>query len=198
VVTAELARAYPIESADTAACRVATDGGCDVLFLASHVTEKTIGPRFRLECDGGVIVYGESGRHVVGTTSDGRVTDYGDPDATHQFQKLFAAIDRVGLPGETMCGVEAAAAQTACMVAMHESAAQIVAFPALLRRGLPDERVHVLRLEEELLRCYQASVLPSEMGCPWAEPGRLVLPTLPSCFVDARPALSAVPGRSAS
>jgi hypothetical protein len=197
-VTAELARAYPIESADTAACRVLTDGGCEVLFLASHVTEGIIEPRFRLECDGGVIVYGESGRHVVGTTSDGRVTDYGDPDATHQFQKLFAAIDRVGLPGDTMCGAEAAAAQTACMIAMHESAARIVTFPALLRRGLPDERVHVLRLEEELLRCYQASVLPSEIGCPWAEPGRLVLPTLPSCFVDAGPALSGVPGRSAS
>ena len=197
-VTAELARAYPIESADTAACRVLTDAGCEVLFLASHVTEGTIEPRFRIECDGGVIVYGESGRHVVGTTSDGRVTDYGDPDATHQFQKLFAAIDRAGLPGDTMCGVEAAAAQTACMIAMHESAVAIVTFPALIRRGLPDERVHVLGLEEELLRCYQASVLPSEIGCPWAEPGRRVLPTLPSCFVDAGPALSAVPGRSAS
>jgi len=99
------------------------------------VTEGAIEPRFRLECDGGVIAYGESGRHVVGTASDGRVTDYGDPDATHQFQKLFAAIDRAGLPGDTMCGVEAAAAQTACMIAMHESAVAIVTFPALIRRA---------------------------------------------------------------
>jgi len=135
----------------------------------------------------------------VGTTDDGRVTDYGDPDATHQFRKLFAAIDLVRSPaGVVACGVEAAAAQTVCVVAMHESAQEIVRFPALLRRGHPDDRVHVVSLEHELLRCYDASVLPSEIGCPWAEPGRRVLPTLPSCFLDAGPAVSPVPGRSAT
>ncbi|MFO7693577.1 MAG: Gfo/Idh/MocA family oxidoreductase [Vicinamibacterales bacterium] len=198
-VTAELARAYPIESADTAACRVLTEGGCEVLFLASHATGEPIEPRFRLECEGGVIVYGERDRHVVGTTEDGRVTDYGDPDATHQFRKLFAAIDHVRSPaGDILCGVETAAAQTACVVAMHESAPDIVRFPAMLRRGHPDDRVHVVRLEDELLRCYDAWVLPSEIGCPWAAPGRRVLPTLPSAFLDTGPAVSPVPGRSAT
>jgi predicted dehydrogenase len=198
-VTAELARAYPIESADTAACRVLTDDGCEVLFLASHATERVIEPRFRLECERGVIVCGETSRTVAGTTAEGRVRDYGDPDATHQFRKLFAAIEHVRNPaGDVACGVEAAAAQTACVVAMHESALEIVRVPALLRRGLPDDRVHVLGLEDELLRCYQASVLPSEIGCPWAEPGRRVLPSLPSCFLAAGPAVSPVPGRSAS
>jgi hypothetical protein len=197
-VTAELARAYPIESADTVACRVLTDGGCEVLFLASHVTEHAIEPRFRLECESGVIEYGESGRRVEGTTSDGEVTDYGDPDATHQFQKLFVAINNVRSPGSAVCGVEAAAAQTVCVIAMHESAAEIVPFPALLRRGHPDSQLHVHRLEEELLRCYRSSVLPGEIGCPWAAPGRRVLPTLPSCFLDAGPALLAVPARNAS
>jgi hypothetical protein len=220
-VTAELARAYPIESADTAACRVLTESGCEVLFLASHVTQRTIEPRFRIECEAGVIQYGEESPRIEGTTNDGQVVDYGDPDATHQFEKLFAAIDRVrgpqagamagsrgaiGLPHAghesvsdgVACGVEAAAAQTVCVNAMHESAAGIVIFPALLRRGLPDDRVHVLRLEEELLRCYQASVLPSEIGCPWAATGRRVLPTWPSCFVDTGPALLTVFGKSAS
>jgi predicted dehydrogenase len=92
-VTAELARAYPIDSADTVASRIVTDGGCEVLFLASHVTEHRIEPRFRLECEDGVIVYGESGRRIEGTTSDGHVEDYGDPDATPQFHKLVVAIN---------------------------------------------------------------------------------------------------------
>ena len=219
-ITAELARAYPIESADTAACRVVTDSGCEVLFLASHVTEHRFEPRFRLECEDGVIVYGETSCRVEGTTSRGHVTDYGDPDATPQFHKLFAAIDRarslgpgamarargvIGPPhagqesaSSDVCGVEAAAAQTVCVVAMHESAPAIVPFPALLRRGLPDERLHVMRLEDELLRCYRSAVLPSEIGCPWAESGRRVLPTLPSCFLDTGPALSVAPRGSAS
>jgi predicted dehydrogenase len=192
-VTAEFARAYPIESADTAACRVITDGGCEVLFFASHVTERAIEPQFRIECENGVVVYGDPGRRIEGATRDGLVTDYGDPDATHQFLKLFMAIDRArSLDSGDVCGVEAAAAQTVCVVAMHESAPEIARFPALLRRGRPEDRVHVLRLEDELRRCYQSSVLPSEIGCPWATPGRRVLPTLPSCFVDGGPALAAV------
>jgi predicted dehydrogenase len=219
-VTAELARAYPIDSADTTACRILTDGGCEVIFLASHVTEHALEPRFRLECEGGVIDYGESGRRIEGTTGDGHVTDYGDPDATHQFRKLFVAIDRARSLGTApmsrsrgtvrpphagqaavssdVCGIEAAAAHSAAVIAMHESAPEIVPFPAMLRRGRPDERVHVARLGEELLRCYRFGVMPSEIGCPWAAPGRRVLPTLPSCFLDAGPALSAVADRSAS
>jgi predicted dehydrogenase len=197
-VTAELARAYPIESADTAACRILTDNGCEVLFLASHVTKDRIEPRFRLECENGAIVFGETRRRIEGTTTEGHAADYGDPDATHQFRKLFMAIERVRRPGDIPCGVEAAAAQTVCVTAMHESAPEIVTVPALLRRGRLDDCVHVVRLEEELLRCYQSGVLPSEIGCPWAVPGRRVLPTLPSCFLDAAPALPAAPGRSAT
>ena len=58
-VQGELYRALPIESADTVACRVRTEAGADVLFLASHATELAIDPRFRLECDDAVITYGE-------------------------------------------------------------------------------------------------------------------------------------------
>jgi predicted dehydrogenase len=194
-VTAELARAYPIESADTAACRAITDSGCEVLFLASHATERAIEPRFHLECERGTVACGASGRRITGTTRDGAITDYGDPDAGPQFRKLFAAIDRAAHPGLDVCGIEAAAAQTACVVAMHESARDIAAFHPLLRRGDPDGRLVVSGLAEDLLRCYQSSVLPSEIGCPWALAGRRVLPTLPACFVDAGPALEAGPGR---
>lgn len=196
-LTAELARAYPLESADTVASRIVTDGGCEVLFLASHVTEHRIEPRFRLECEGGTVTLGETDRRIVATGEGGRVTDYGDPDATPQFQKLVVALERARHPGTAVCGVEAAAAQTVCVVAMHESAREIVPFPGALRRGHPDERVHVIRLEDELRRCYGSGVLPSEIGCPWAVPGRRVQPTVPSCFPDAGPMPAPPPVRSA-
>jgi predicted dehydrogenase len=181
-VTAELARAYPIESADTVACRVLTEAGGEALFLASHVTAAPVEPRFRLECEDAVIVFGETARRIVATTRSGERIDYGDPDATPQFQKLHEAIDRVRGAGDIACGIEAASAQLVCVDAMHESAPQIVPFPAALRRGLPEERVHVIRLDEELLRCYRSWVLPSEMGCRWAVPGRRVLPTWPALY----------------
>jgi len=69
----------------------------------------------------------------------------------------------------------------------------------LLVLELPDGTTLITsggRLEDELQRCYQSGVLPSEIGCPWAVPGRRVVPTLPSCFLDAGPALAPGPARS--
>jgi predicted dehydrogenase len=179
-VTAELAHAYPIESADTAACRAVTRDGCDILFLASHVTDHVIEPRFRLECERGTIVFGETERRIVGTTDAGGATDYGDPDATPQFEKLSLAVDRVFQPGPVVCSVEAASAQTVCVDAMHESAREIVRFPPALRRGRPESRMFVAGLEQDLARCYASWVLPSELGCAWAVPGRPVEPDVPA------------------
>lgn len=195
-LTAELARAYPIESADTVAGRIVTDGGCEVLFLASHVTEHVVAPCFRLDCERGVVTFGGTAPRIVGTAAGGQESDYGDPDATPQFQKLFLALERVGTPGAEVCGIEAAAAQTVCVTAMHESAAEIVPFPRVLRRGRPEDRVHVAGLEDQLRRCYRSGVLPSEIGCTWAVAGRPVTPTLPACFLADAPALAPGPGRS--
>ena len=189
-VTAELARAFPIESADTTACRAVTTEGCEVLFLASHATEKAVEPRFRLECERGTVVFGETDRHVVGTTSDGEVVDYGDPDATHQFHKLFTAIDRVSRAGPVVCGVDAAAAQTVCVEAMHASAPEIQPFPAASLRHSPEGRVFAECAGEELERCYTSWALPGELGCAWAVPGRPVEPAVPPRLSGPGPAMT--------
>ena len=196
-VTAEFAHAYPIESADTAACRAITREGCDILFLASHVTDYVIEPRFRLECEHGTIVFGETERRIVGTTDAGGATDYGDPDATPQFEKLSVAIARAFQPGPVVCSVEGASAQTTCVDAMHESAREIVRFPLILRRGRPESRMFVARLAEDLARCYASWVLPSELGCAWAVPGREVEPDVPARLA-AGPAMTPAVGGSPS
>jgi predicted dehydrogenase len=193
-VTAELARAYPIEGADTAACRAVLPDGCEVLFLASHVTGPPIEPRFRIECERGMIVFGETERRVVGRTSDGAISDYGDPDATRQFEKLFVAIDRVLAHGPVICGVEAASAQTITVGAMHESAQEIVAFPPPLRRGRPEDRVFVAGLDQDLSRCYASWVLPSELGCAWAAAGRPIEPDIPPRLSGPGPAMTPFTG----
>jgi predicted dehydrogenase len=185
-VTAELVRAYPIESADTASCRAVTDSGCDILFLASHVTDRAIEPRFRIECEEAVVTFGEDARRIVAGNRAGQIADYGGPDDTPQFHKLFVAIDRVRQPGDVMCGAEAAAAQTVCVGAMHESAPDIVPFPPALRRGAAASQITVAGLDQDLLRCYASWALPSEIGCAWASPGRPVRPARPACLDGGR------------
>jgi len=187
-VTAELLRACPIESADTAACRAVTDNGCDVLFLASHVTERAIEPRFRLECEDATVTFGDDTRRIVASSAAGQIADYGDPDDTHQFQKLLVAIDRVREPGHVICGAEAAAAQTLCVGAMHASSPDIVPFPTALRRGAAASQVSVAGLDQDLLRCYASWALPGEIRCAWACSGRTVHPARPPFLAVGRPA----------
>lgn len=180
-VQGEFYRALPIEYADTVACRVRTEADAEVLFLASHATELAIDPRFRLECDDAVITYGEHSREIIARSHAGAATSYGDPDATPQFQKLFVAIDLAhtggaGAPPDAptvVCGPEAAMMQTLAVNGLHESASEIVPFPASML-GRPDADHFAARgLREALLDDYRAWRLPGESGRDWARPGRV-------------------------
>jgi predicted dehydrogenase len=173
-VRAELYRALPIESADTAAARVLTDVGCDILFLASHATDRPIEPRFRIECDGAVITFGESGRDIVAESLAGARVSYGDPDATPPFTKLFHAIDRVRTPCPVVCGPRAALAQMCCVNAMHDSVPDIGVFPPGLLEEPDGNHVCVRGLADALTSCYERGALPSESALEWAAAGRTI------------------------
>ncbi len=172
-VQAELYRAYPVDTFDTAACRATTVDGAELLFFASHVTETTIDPRFRFEFEEAIVTCGEDNSQIVARQKDGLCKSYGAPDDTPQFHKLFAAIGRARGEGTIECGPEAAAAQTLCVNGMHDSMTAALTFPpALVRREGEPERRFVPGLEDVLLRCYYESRLPSEAGVPWAAAGR--------------------------
>jgi len=180
-VCAELYRANPIDSADTAACRIILADGCEVLFLASHATDQPIQPRFRLECDDAVVTFGEDDRIATARLRSGAVRRYGDPDATPQFTKLHTAIAMVRDPAghvrdtdDHVCGIEAASAQTLCVNAMHDSVSDIFPFPEGLVMMRDDDRLCVPGLDDALLRCYQRWSLPSEIGASWAHAGHAI------------------------
>jgi predicted dehydrogenase len=174
-VQAEMYRASAIESCDTAACRVVTDQGAELLFYASHATQGTIAPRFCLEFEQAVVTCGESGEEIVAVDRSGRRKAYGSPDDTPQFRKLGVALDRVRGTGPIVCGPEAALSQTLCVNGMHESVAEIPSFPAAaVRHEESPERVYVAGLDDILLGCYRDKTLPAETGAPWAVAGRTV------------------------
>jgi predicted dehydrogenase len=182
-VQAELYRAYPIESCDTAVCRAETSGGVEVLFYASHVTEHAVPPRFRLEFEDAVVSWDEdAGKEIVAVDRGGRRKQYGSPDDTPQFVKLCAAIDRVSESTASrtaclepvICGPEAAISQTLCVNAMHESVGEISGLPPTLLRHATPDRVFVEGLDATLVGCYALGILPSEARADWAVRGRKV------------------------
>lgn len=187
-VQAEMYRANAIENCDTAACRAITEQGTELLFYASHATERTIAPRFRLEFEQAVITCGDDGGAIMAQDRNGRQKSYGSPDDTPQFHKLVAALDRARGAGPIVCGPEAAMSQTLCIDGMHDSVPEIVSFPVpLLRHEQSPERVYADGLDEVLLRCYRDGTLPAESVAPWAVAGRTVSLTGYRTFPGGRP-----------
>jgi predicted dehydrogenase len=171
-VQAELYRAYRIESCDTAACRVVTDTGLEALVYASHVTEAAIEPRFTLEFETASVTFDVAGGPIVARAASGQVKEYGAPDETPQFKKLFDAIGAAGASGPVVCGPEAAMSQTLAVNGMHESVVEPARFPdALVVCDEQAGRRFVPGLDTTLARCYAQRVLPSEAGVEWARAG---------------------------
>ncbi len=180
-VQAECYRAYPIESCDTAVCRVLTDGGLEVLLYASHVTEAPINPRFTLEFESAVVTFDARGGGIVARDSSGTEKRYGAPDDSPQFKKLFDAIDASHAidaslaRASVVCGPEAAMAQTLALNGMHESVGDPTSFPDSMVAADPEaERRYVPGLADTLSRCDDARQLPAESGVGWARGGALV------------------------
>jgi predicted dehydrogenase len=181
-VQAEMYRVYDIESCDTTICRVRTREVPEILFYASHSTQAAIEPRFSLDFDEATVVFDEQPRTIVATDRAGRRKEYGAPDDTPQFKKLFDAIDMAGharlepcaTGTEALCGPEAATAQTLTVNGMHESVRDIPSFPAALVDGRAPGRRFVPGLDELLRRCYERGEMPHEAGADWAVAGREV------------------------
>jgi len=111
-VEAQISRAYPVETYDTGAFRAFTDSGTELLFFASHVTEKRVDPCFRIEFEKGLVELKPGANRIIAKASDKEEFSYPSPDSDHQFKKLFLAIQNVQKPGNIICPPEAALPQT--------------------------------------------------------------------------------------
>jgi len=176
-VQAELYRAHDIENCDTAAGRIRTTEGAEILFYASHAVDTDLGPVAHYEFENGAVFVTGREASVAACLKDGRVRNYGRPDL-FPFKKLWDFLRSIGgRTGRPVCGLEAAASHVLAVNAMQESAGGARNFPASLieRRGPAGRRLACVRgLPDVLWRCYEEGRLPSEIGTAWARRGRVV------------------------
>jgi predicted dehydrogenase len=186
-VVAELYRANAIENFDTAAARVRTEEGVEILFLVSHASSEDRGPIVRYEFEKGVVRCESRTSGLWAEFPDGSRKDYGVPDA-EPMNKLWQSISGVCEEGaRPLCGLEAAASQTLCMNGLQDSMPEIRDFPAAMVRTVegpgtgrlavatPGARRRIVEgLDEALAGCYEAGRLPSEMGLGWSAAGAAV------------------------
>ncbi|MDW7681131.1 MAG: Gfo/Idh/MocA family oxidoreductase [bacterium] len=168
-VTAEVYRAHPIENYDTAAMRVITECGVEILFYVSHSTLMRIDPVFQMEFEDAVISYVQTPLQIIASDKKGRQINYGCPDDEHQFLKLFRAVDKIHRHVSVVCGLEASRSQTVCMNGVQELFPEIPVFPAqMVFRFDAENRYWTKGLDMALIDCYQDNMLPSEKKYPWA------------------------------
>ena len=170
-VTAELARANAIENYDTAAIRVETAEGVEILFYTSHATTRKLGPLAHFEFERADVRYNGDGSVVATMRDGGETIDYGNPDAD-KFEKLWqtAAAIRDASRRPVVCGVEAALPH-AQVVAAAQRSMPVADVPAAYADldVIDNERFRVIRgVAESLEQAHDRGALPGACGvAPW-------------------------------
>ena len=190
-VQAELYRANKIENYDTAAMRVRTTCGAELLFYTSHSVADRRGPMCRFEFEKAVVEFDLlNGSRFVARFHDGRQRVYGDPNQDRNL-KIWQSVDAVRSGRPIACGIRAATPHTLSVLAAQMSSATIGGFPTDLRRMLGengDSMICIDGLSEALVECFDRGVLPAEHGkLQWARAARLVQP---ADLAHAPPALA--------
>ena len=173
-VVAELYRANQIENFDTAAIRVRTDAGAEILFYGSHAIPENNGPEFRFEFEHATITYSAEHDPIVARCADGTVIDYGRPKDDPEVTKVWTCLASIAGEGSIPCGLEAARVQTICINGAQDSSGEPVDFPRSLLRVTgegPQRLTWVEGLDVVLWKCYESGALPSETGVGWSRPG---------------------------
>lgn len=138
-VTAQLARVNDIETFDTVAARVETEGGAELQFLASHTIAENEAsePRFILEFERASVEFEGGLQPMTARFRDGTVAQYPSPDATSQVEKLWVSVDAVSKVAAIPCGLETARPHAAFVEAIERSGVTPHTFPE-----------HVVKLSE--------------------------------------------------
>jgi predicted dehydrogenase len=177
-VTAELYRAHAIENYDTAALRCSTDGGVEILFVVSHATRANRGPELVYEFEKADVTFSEDrGGEIIARFADGTQRNYGSPWESSDTGKLWATLRAIRSDTPTVCGIEAAVAQTQVAAAAQDSMPSPITFPSALVNVEGDagaRKTWVEGLEQVLSDSYDAGKLPSEFSVKWARAGRRV------------------------
>lgn len=176
-VQAELYRANRIENYDTAAMRVHTDEGTEILFYTSHAVPSAIGPLMSYQFERATVGYESSAGHTfIARFPNGRTKVYGSPDASGK-KLILEQLRCIREGSRPLCGIAAASAHTLCVDGAQESVPAVATFPDSLikKEGEQNPLTFVEGLQGVMAHCYDQGILPAEHGAvTWARAGRLV------------------------
>lgn len=169
---AELYRTRQIESFDTAALRLNTDQGIEILAAVTHSGSTEEVPLLILETENGRIEW-HAGQELRVFSGDSRPEISPLPDAVQARIEMFTALfARVRGGADPVCPARLAAVHAACMLDLHAGCPIHDIPPQLLRaRDLAGEPgVGLIGIDAVLRQMIKEAKLPSELGLGWTRP----------------------------
>ncbi|MFA6508764.1 MAG: Gfo/Idh/MocA family oxidoreductase, partial [Treponemataceae bacterium] len=165
-VAAELYRANAIENYDTAAARIVTGNGAEILFFGSHAVFGTSAKKFEYRFEKGIVYYDpDVDKDLLAVMSDGSRKNYGDPEVMPE-KKLWTCVQAVQGEAAIPCGIAAAMAEVLCIEGMQDSTPEINEFPGDSvavgsSPGTDEKFVYVKELDEIMRDCFEKEILPT-------------------------------------
>jgi predicted dehydrogenase len=174
-ITAELYHANPIQSADTACMRIGSVDGPDLYFIVSHASEGWFHPRIVVDGSEGTMTWTYH-KELIVERPDGAREEFPVQPVAEREPIFDALLRRKDDPSAFVCDLDIAAAQTVCVNGAHESS-PVRDLPAEWiedgqRDGSP--RKVIRGLDELAKQAFAEGKLFSELGAPWARPGRSI------------------------
>jgi predicted dehydrogenase len=179
-IEAELHRARDIESADTACLRISTSTGVSLRLHLTHCSDATAGPELLFQGTRGRICWtqGDGVEKAVVQPASGPSRELISMDHEDEIRTLIMQNLRARIAGEAafICSLELAAPEVACACGAHESSAIRTIPHRYVSRCPADDsmRTVVAGVDEAVRRGFAEGRLFSELGVPWARPGRPV------------------------
>jgi predicted dehydrogenase len=170
-LSAELYRAQPIESFDTAVVRLETAEGCQLDFYGTHSSREIGRPCLRIEGRDGSAEWVQDGYAGVEAIA-GRWRQDADTEAITRERMLHDVLGRLRGGDNFICSPELAALHVRCVASLHTSV-PIVSVPAaeIARHQIArEEFIYVRGLDELLASAARHGTTLAAAGASWATP----------------------------
>ncbi|MGM9536915.1 MAG: Gfo/Idh/MocA family protein, partial [Candidatus Onthomonas sp.] len=169
-LSVELYNGKGIETFDTAFLRGRFSNGCALYLALTHSGEETINPIFQYEFEDALVTArpGSGGAELVAYFSDGSTKSYGILGEDQVAQKLRTMLAAAADPAlEVPCTPETIRPQLTITNAIFDQA-HVHPLPGMVHLSDPEPGLFRPGLSEEVRRCFDQRLLPSELGLDWA------------------------------
>lgn len=175
----ELYHAKDIPTYDTGCLRLYTNTGAEVLFLLTHAVDKLTNPITEIEAENATVTWTYDGAKAVVRYRDGvvrAVEGEGNDSHAEAFRDAIAVLE--GRKSEPIFTVRHGRNHVLAVDLLFESSGGIRMIPPseheLIKLPKGDERLQVKGMAGYMEEAFVQGKLLSEVGTPWATPGREV------------------------